>query len=546
VELGEFTYFVGRNNAGKSHYLKAIETLLSAKAPPEEEIFKLQNNKAQPIMIEGLFEGVENYTNQISKSNHKTAVESSIVGGMLRVVRTLHSAEDQENEFGVRDPLSGLIVNPSGFVGNLLRVLPEAITIVATADTVEELKSKSNTAISKLKKEVLGPFLEQLKGVTKDAFKSVDDFLHSQEEGIRSSELVRFESELKSELVGEFSEVIPSVEFTLPDEDIIAQEMKLLLDDGHVSEVDQKGHGLQRATLLALLRLLAKQGGRYRDRPAPLFLIGELETFLHPFAQKQLGATLSELADRYQVLTTTHSPFIIAPGTITGYRRVVKTDTGTRNVRPDWTDIDVEAIKRHLEWRGNLEGLFADRVILTEGGSDEVFYERLLKIFNINRPPGRFTLFVKMNGSKGIQHIREFYSRIGMEDVAAIIDLDCTFSNKLKPFVSSLGMDSSVIDALRNHIGLNDDRDPRLEQVVNLIAQNGEPPQLEGFLDALAEKRIFVLRRGGPEHYSVAFPGQKLMLPLIDSMEDLREPEYLASLLRRAVQGDPPASESTA
>ena len=52
--------------------------------------------------------------------------------------------------------------------------------------------------------------------------------------------------------------MVPSVEFGIPDETAISKAMRILLDDGHKSEVEQKGHGLQRTTLLALLKLLAR------------------------------------------------------------------------------------------------------------------------------------------------------------------------------------------------------------------------------------------------------------------------------------------------
>ena len=59
-----FTYFVGRNNSGKSHYLKAIEILLATKNPPAAEIIKLQNDKSKEITIEGEFEGVGDFQNR--------------------------------------------------------------------------------------------------------------------------------------------------------------------------------------------------------------------------------------------------------------------------------------------------------------------------------------------------------------------------------------------------------------------------------------------------------------------------------------------------
>jgi hypothetical protein len=187
VQFSPFTYFVGRNNSGKTHYLRGIELLLATKNPAADELFKLQNEKSKEIVIEGEFEGVQDFTSLVTKSHHKEAIENSIQDGVLRVVRKLHSSEDFENVFGVLNA-SGEVENPSGFTGNLLKVLPEPISIVATADTVEELKSKGNTAIVKLKREVLGSFVERLKIKTQDAFKEVDQFLHG-EEGKRSPEL---------------------------------------------------------------------------------------------------------------------------------------------------------------------------------------------------------------------------------------------------------------------------------------------------------------------------------------------------------------------
>jgi len=537
VELGEFTYFVGRNNAGKSHYLKAVELLLATKTPSSEEIFKIQNDKTRPVLIEGTFVGAEEFIPQVAKSNHQEAIRKAIVGGELRLIRVLNSQPDEENKFGLRDPATDEVLNPSGLATNLLKILPEPISIVATADTLDELGNKANTAISKLKREVLGSFFLRLKEFTKSAFQPVDEFLHSQEGTKRSGELANFESELKAELVGEFAEVSPSIEFTLPDQDVIASEMKLFLDDGYRSEVEQKGHGLQRATLLALLRLLARQGERFRERPAPMFLIGELETFLHPYAQKKLGQTLNDLADRYQIITTTHSPFILTPETIEGYRRVRKGSSGTENIKPNWMLLNADRIRRHLEWRGNLEALFADRVVLIEGDGDELFYEKLLGIFAHNKLPGKFTIFVKMLGSKEIHLIRQFYLAIGVEDVAAILDLDCVFSSKFKQVLLSLKIDPSPVDNLRSHIGWSQEGDPKLAEVVEKVAHLGEPPELEALLRDLETKRIYVLRHGAPEHYSRIFPGQKKMLYLIDRAGDLTHPDYLSGLLRKAVQG---------
>ena len=154
VTFEPFTYLIGRNNAGKSHYLKAIEILLATKGLPDEEKIKLQNNKNEPIEIRGYFRGVGDFTGLVRVSNHQQAINEAIQDGVLTVVRIMQPTE--KDKFGV--PRGDEIFNPSGFLTNLLKVLPEPIVIVATADTVDELKNKSNTALSKLKEEVLWSF----------------------------------------------------------------------------------------------------------------------------------------------------------------------------------------------------------------------------------------------------------------------------------------------------------------------------------------------------------------------------------------------------
>ena len=434
--------------------------------------------------------------------------------------------------FGILEN-DGTVHNPSGLLINLLKVLPELISIVATADTIDELKNKANTALSKLKKEVLWSFFTSLREETKKALVSIDTFLHSEDDKERSEDLAKFEGYLKSELTGEFSNVIPSIEFGLPNEEMIAKEMKIILDDGHKSEIEQKGHGLQRATLLAMLRVLAKHGQRYYNKPAPIFLIGEIETFLHPYAQKLLSEALNSLVDRYQIVTSTHSPFIVSPHTITGYRRVVKSiPNGAKNIiLKDPKSIDINLIKRHLERRGNLEGLFADRVILIEGKHDEGFYEKLITIFKISFPKNKFTLFIKSGGKDELRQARKFYQQMGFDDVSIICDADYLFSNDIKHLFSELELDIKVLQNFKSHIGWAEAGDPPLETVVVKLKESGEPKDFDKTILKLSQHRIFVLRKGSPEMYYKSTLKRKCDWQDIKSEDDLIDSEYLKKMM---------------
>ena len=529
VFFERFTFFVGRNNAGKSHYLKAIELLLST-GIRKEHIPKWQHDKSKPIILEGDFKGVESFTDLVTASNHKQAIENSIKDGVLKVASIL----DPESgaQLGIYKE-NGDLHNPTGFTGNLLKVLPGIISIPATADTVEELADKSTTALGQLKREVMSAFFQELATKTKTVLSGLDEFLHSKDEEVRSRTIKEFETGLKEEFMGEFSEVIPSVEFGLPDEKVIAKQMKILLDDGHKTEVEQKGHGLQRATLLALLKLLAKKGKKYKDHPAPIFLIGELESFLHPYSQKEMANALIQMMERYQIVTTTHSPFIVTPNTIEGYRRVRKDkENGAKNITLDTSKVDVDLIKRHLERRGNLEGLFADRVILIEGSHDENFYYILRKILNIPFPEGKFTLFIKTDGKKQSRLTRKFYQQMCFDDIAVICDLDYLFSRDIEYLLEELELDKEYPKKFCRHIEWQGDGDPKLAYILEKLEEKGEPDEFEKAIESLSQKRIFVLRHGAPEMYYKNNRGEKGGWVNLQSESDLLEVNYLKNLMK--------------
>jgi len=530
VSLEPFTYFIGRNNSGKSHYLKAIELLLSPKDPSSEEIIKLQNDKSQAIRIEGEFKGVSDFTSLVTSSNHKESIDNAIKDGVLRVVRNLFPNNDEKTMFGIYDN-KGEIHNPGGFKTNLLKVLPEPITILAIADTADELKNTQNTALSKLKKEALTVFFEELKIKTQETLIKLDEYLHSKDCTQRSSELTKFENNLKEELMGEFSDVVPSIEFTLPNEEVIAKEMKIFLDDGYKSEIEQKGHGLQRAMLLALLKVLAKHGAKYQERPSPIFLIGEIESFLHPFAQKQLSEILLRLSDQYQLVTTTHSPFIISPQAIEGYRRIQKNGFGTHSISVQKDGTDINLIKRLLERRDNLEGLFADRIILIEGCHDENFFYKLLEIFDIHLPENKFTRFIKTNGKSDLRQARRFYQQMNFEDVSIICDLDYLFSCDFVYLLQELNLGGQYSKELREYIEWNTNGDPPLNTVIKKLEEKGQPAFLKNIIEQLSNSKIFVLSKGAPEHYYKNSPGIKNGWEEIKSENDLLESDYLKQIM---------------
>lgn len=494
----------------------------------------MQQDSSHPIEIIGTFSNVRTYTHLVGASNHRQSIESALDenNDKLTVARRL-STGNEGSQFGIMQSDEDLH-NPGGLQSNLLKILPEVISIPATADTIDELKNTQNTALSKLKREVLKVFFEELEERTQRTLTDLDLFLHSEEEGQRSERLTEFEDYLREELTGEFSDVVPNVEFDLPDQEVIARGMRIILNDGHPSEAEQKGHGLQRATLLALLKVLAKHGERYQNRPEPLFLIGELESFLHPHAQMQFGDVLLDLVEQYQVITTTHSPFIISEKSIEGYRRVVKDSSrGTVSKAANFEEIDVEKVRKNLSLRGNLEALFADKIILVEGVNDQRCYEHLLSVLNIEKSYSELIMFTYVEGKGALHSTYEFYQQLGMESVSIIADLDYIFSRDIIPLLKRMGIDDGIPENLRDSLNISSNT-PKLQELLDAIDSLGEPNELEGYIKELQQQKIFILRSGAPEHY-FANGDSKEGWKFIESSSDLTDPDYLYQLLTEVV-----------
>ncbi len=382
MEFNDFTFFVGKNNYGKSNYLRVVDHLLSF-AKTYSDIEEIQFDKSKPVVIEGFFSGVKEFTPKLKDSKHKDAVEKLIdSSGLIKLRLTVE--QDGQAETLLVNPDTNKTENVTGWQSICKSLFPETIFVPATADTADELQEKSSTALSKIKKEVMQQFFSSLSTRIDSAFEPIDKFLHG-EGNDRSAELKSLEKDFSEEMMGEFSTVKPKIKFSLPDSSVIGKGMKILLHDGfHECEIEQKGHGLQRTALLALIRLLSKHTSLTHTKPAPILLIEELEAFLHPSAQKRLAECIEDMAGKYQTIASTHSPFVLSDKLLVGCRKVYRTQTdGSKCYGPqknikEFQKKDYDVVRSSLLHTGNLISLFADKVVIVEGNEDSGFYPAVL------------------------------------------------------------------------------------------------------------------------------------------------------------------------
>ena len=157
--------------------------------------------------------------------------------------------------------------------------------------------------------------------------------------------------------------------------------------------LDDWGSGTQNRTMILLAILQAKkvsEAASESDRVAPIIVIEEPESFLHPSAQAEFGRVLRDLAHEFkvQVITTTHSPYFLSVKRPESnilidrklHRNQVKESVVVDTEGVDWKEpfalalgINNDALS---QWR---DVLFQDtgELLLVEGEIDKDYFELL-------------------------------------------------------------------------------------------------------------------------------------------------------------------------
>lgn len=120
-------------------------------------------------------------------------------------------------------------------------------------------------------------------------------------------------------------------------------------------------------------------------------IVDEPELHLHPRLQKNLYRLFSELAETTgnQFILATHSPVFVSPASIQYVSRVYNDEGESKIIRLNDTSLpNAKHLFNIVNSQNNEALFFADHVLLVEGLSDKIFFEKLLEHF-------RSTFFTK-------------------------------------------------------------------------------------------------------------------------------------------------------
>jgi putative ATP-dependent endonuclease of the OLD family len=333
-----------------------------------------------------------------------------------------------ENDVEYDEPQLGE-THALGIAPNLLAALPELYLLPAITDYSDEIDRRSSSTVFR---RLMGDLSDRIMSADprhkelEDALGRVRALLNCvTEEGApeRLEALGGVEVSLRDvmrKLMPSVSSVTLEVQVETS-RDIFARGVTIRVDDGVLTDVLDKGHGMQRSVVFSLLQMLigaARQRADGNSRPI-ILAIEEPELYIHPHCQRLIFRVLREFAGvgedeadaagSDQVIYTTHAPAFIE---VWNYHRiglVRKPDlaTGTvitqaaRGVLGDPEDRKVFKTLTCFGLRHN-EVFFAREAILVEGPQDEIaIIATARKMGAIAELPDEVGVSIVVGGGKG-------------------------------------------------------------------------------------------------------------------------------------------------
>lgn len=522
--LPSLAVLIGKNDAGKSNVLEAIDILLEG-SKDSVTVSDFYDEEGL-IEIEACFEGAGEYLELVDDQNRTKIKDRLDGGGALRLRRTARAATGL-GKIEVWDPKKREFGTPTGIDAAIKAMLPEPIYIESLADVGDELKGTQKDALGKLVGQIVSVVETKIEPSLKAAYAEANRDLNVQrnekdgtEKDERVPELQGIEKEITEYLKETFPGLSIRLQVRLPSVKQILGSVDVMVREGsHVDPYYRRGQGLQRSLYLSLLRALAARARTEADKVKKPFILlfEEAEAFLHPEGQTKMRAALGAISKRAQVVFTTHSPLMIDPSAIGQVLRIEKRLAGaakgvTKRFGPvkvgGVTEKEIAAI---FALQRSSKFLFARGVLLVEGEGDEHIFDGICSAIGKPLLEDLEVVVVEVGGKDQIRFFREVLGALGLR-VWALTDLDFLWAGAGKVLGADAEL-SALCEALdrrgeeefaKRHAcqTMTDEAEKRARKEIKKELCRAElAKERDAVCGKLREARIFVLRQGELEEY---------------------------------------------
>lgn len=413
-----------RNRPGVSNLVYNNKLILRASYNIETDFKpKFEAFKA-PVVIDGWDTSWSNLSEQIREFATEIEITNGTHFRSAANKRRLeeHIIENHDEIVSIGEPEwsdDSISINAA-----LQQALPQVILIPAVKDASDESStSKQKTAFSQLMNHIVIPAIQRTPEY--QSLISSVTALQCRLGGEDGYECIPHVDILSSQLTDRIGSIINAraiVTMQTPDaEKLVLSNAGIDLDDGVQTPIHLKGHGTQRALIFALIEFLAKyDSGEIAElllnieneennqdaevennnqeveveenviqQRSTILLFEEPELYLHPHVIRELKKALKKISlqNKWQVILTTHSPFMIDIAENTKSLILIKRNIQTNLPEKVQLDEDPfinhegifderEALRATLDFHPTvLESFFAKRVVLVEGDSEIAMFK---------------------------------------------------------------------------------------------------------------------------------------------------------------------------
>lgn len=388
----DFNIFVGQNNCGKTNFFEAIEFFFNGlgRGVNIDEL-RFKRNPQNEILVEVEFIGAQQGASQMQNAANKTKIENSLNGNDVVVFKRYSSTPTKRTMF-----VNGTEVRPgTGFDAALNDFLPkfEYISTKQYYDSVA--KYSKTTPIGIMLSGVLNAILQTNQQYQEFQAKFAE--LFEDDESEIKEEFEAIGNKVKIHLEKQFPDTTKvKFEVSAPAFDDLLKSFSTSIDDGVETSAEEKGDGMQRALMLAIIQAYADFRKQNDDLGKSfLFFIDEAELHLHPTAQRNLKNVLHALSQETdQVFINTHSSVFVADYYRNQSILKVEKSQGETEIEVS-TDIEKPYIVFELLGGSPSDLLLPKNFLIVEGQTEFELLTRIITRFYADKPTIQI---IKANG----------------------------------------------------------------------------------------------------------------------------------------------------
>lgn len=384
IKADDLNILVGQNNHGKTNFFEAIDWFFNGTKKSESiDNIRFGRTGAAEVSVEIEFNGAQDGAKRMKNDANRTKI-LKVLDGKDTVVVKRSSNDPKKRSISVNGNWIDKV--PTGFDNALNDFLPH-FEYVDTRKYFEDVaKYSKSTPIGIMLSGVLTTILESSNEYQK--FRQQFEKIFGGDKSDVKVELDQLSNQVKIYLEKQFPDCTKvSFEITPPIFDDLLKNFDTTINDGIETTAAEKGDGMQRALMLAILQAYAKfRKSNEEVGKSFLFFIDEAELHLHPSAQRKLKNVLIELSiNEDQVFINTHSSVLVVDEH--NHQKIFKVEKVNRetNVIPI-LEIQKQYIIYELLGGSPADLLLPRNFLIVEGKSDHTFLVEIIKGFYPDKP----------------------------------------------------------------------------------------------------------------------------------------------------------------